>query len=103
MKTYNITIKDKEYKLKNTVRALFIFEQIKGEAFAINTITDSYVYMYSMLLANNPDMDLSWDDFINALDDDPTIYENFNKIVTDIQNTNKILDRDSNKEDSKKA
>ena len=34
-----MTIKGQDYKLKYTLRALFIYEQITGKAFELKTIT----------------------------------------------------------------
>ena len=69
-----ITINNTEYKIKYTIRALFIFEQITGKAFEIKTLLDNYIFFYSMILANNPDNILDWNVFIDALDSDPSIF-----------------------------
>ena len=69
-----ITINNTEYKVKYTIRALFIFEQITGKAFEIKTLLDNYIFFYSMILANNPDNILDWNVFIDALDSDPSIF-----------------------------
>ena len=49
-----MTIKGQDYKLKYTLRALFIYEQITGKAFELKTITDEYLFFYCVLMANNP-------------------------------------------------
>ena len=69
-----ITINNKEYKVKYTIRALFVFEQITGKAFEIKTLLDNYIFFYSMIIANNPDNVLDWNEFIDALDSDPSIF-----------------------------
>ena len=69
-----ITINNTEYKVKYTIRALFIFEQITGKAFEIKTLLDNYIFFYSMILGNNPDNILDWNVFIDALDSDPSIF-----------------------------
>ena len=69
-----ITINNTEYKVKYTIRALFILEQITGKAFEIKTLLDNYIFFYSMILANNPDNILDWNVFIDALDSDPSIF-----------------------------
>nr|DAO24987.1 MAG TPA: tail assembly chaperone protein [Caudoviricetes sp.] len=69
-----ITINNTEYKVKYTIRALFIFEQITGKAFEIKTLLDNYIFFYSMILANNPGNILDWNVFIDALDSDPSIF-----------------------------
>lgn len=86
-----ITINNKEYKLKYTIRALFIFEQITGRAFEIKTTMDNYLFFYSMLLANNPDNLLDWDEFIDAMDNDSTLITQLNKVIEDSTKKNQLF------------
>lgn len=88
-----ITINDKQYQIKYTLRALFIFEQITGRAFSINTLLDNYLFFYSLLLACNDDV-LSWDEFIDALDKDPSILTQISKTVEDYQKKDSIFNSD---------
>ena len=90
-----ITIK--EYKIKQTLRALFIFEQITGRPFEIKTMLDNYIFFYSVIIANNPDNILDWDDFIDALDENPNLLTKFTELN---QEQNKV-DTLFNSEDSK--
>ncbi len=92
-----ITIKNKEYKIKQTLRALFIFEQITGRPFEIKTMLDNYIFFYSVIIANNPDNILDWDDFIDALDESPNLLTEFTELN---QEQNKV-DTLFNSEDSK--
>ncbi len=92
-----ITIKNKEYKIKQTLRALFIFEQITGRPFEIKTMLDNYIFFYSVIIANNPDNILDWDDFIDALDENPNLLTEFTELN---QEQNKV-DTLFNSEDSK--
>lgn len=78
-----LTINKKKYTVKYTIRALFIFEQITGKAFEIKTLLDNYVFFYSMIVANNPDSVLEWDDFIDALDNDKKLLAQLNKFMTE--------------------
>lgn len=66
----NITIKDKQYKIKYTIRAMFIFEKMANKTFKIESLLDWYIFYYSMLLANNPDCELLFDEFIDECDND---------------------------------
>lgn len=68
-----ITIKDRTYKVKYSLRALFIYEQITKKAFALNTITDYYLFFYCLLLASDSSSELTFDDFIDTLDENPEI------------------------------
>lgn len=89
----NITINGKQYKVKYTIRALFIFEQITGKPFEIKTLLDNWIFFYSLILANNPDNFLDWDEFIDALDNDKELIAQLNKIVEDYQTKDSILER----------
>lgn len=86
-----ITINGREYKVKGTIRAMFIFEQITKKSFAIETMLDNYIYFYSLILANNPDKVIEWDEFIDALDNDPNIYLQLNEILTKNSKVEELL------------
>lgn len=96
-----ITINEKEYKIKYTIRALFIFEQITGKAFAISTLLDNYVFFYSLILASNEDV-LDWDEFIDALDNDPKLVQELTTMVAEQQKKDKIFGGDDNDADPQK-
>lgn len=80
-----LNINRTEYKLKYTIRALFLFEQMTGKAFKIETLLDNYIFFYCILLANNPDTIMDWDEFLNAVDNDATLMEQLTKLLTDYQ------------------
>jgi hypothetical protein len=101
----SIRINGKDYSIKYTIRALFIWEQITKRKFEITTLLDNYLFFYSMILANNPDNVLNWDDFIDALDSDPTLYKRISDVVSEQDSKNQIF-KDENekpKKDKKKA
>jgi hypothetical protein len=100
-----IKIGKKNYNVKYTIRALFLFEQITKKSFKIETLLDNYIFFYCMILANNPDNVLEWDDFVDALDKDPKLFEKINKVVMNQEKKNKLLDdgeKGEEKEDGKK-
>lgn len=76
-----ITINGKAYKIKYTIRALFIYEQITGKIFSMKTLTDEYIFFYSLIMANNPDSELTFDSFINAIDENPKLMKKYNKFM----------------------
>ena len=96
MSMKKIKIKGKNYNIKYTIRALFIFEQITGKPFKIETLLDNYLFFYSMILANNQDKSeiLSWDDFIDALDNDPNLFGKINDAVEQQQKQDKIFNQE---------
>lgn len=95
-----IEINGKNYKLKYTIRSLFIFEQITGKSFKIENMLDNYVFFYSMILANNPDDILNWDEYLNAMDEDPTLFKRMSDIIEEQQKKDNLF---SNVEKGKKG
>ncbi len=96
MKTININGKD--YKVKYTIRALFIFEQITGKAFKLETMLDSYIFYYSMILANNKDQILEWNEFLDAIDENPKLLQDMEKVMKEEDGKNSLFN--DNKEDN---
>ena len=97
----NITINKKQYKVKYTIRALFIFEQITGKPFNISTLFDNYLFFYCLLLANNPDNVIEWEEFIDAIDSDKDLYQQLSKAVTDYQKQDNLLSGEDDGEEKK--
>lgn len=87
-----IEINGKSYKVKQTIRSLFLWEQIAGRPFEVKTTLDNYLYYYALILANNKDATLEWDEFIDAIDGDPTIVLNMTKAIADQSVVDKLLD-----------
>lgn len=98
-----ITINGKDYKVKYTLRALFIFEQITKKPFEIKTLLDNYVFFYSIILANNDDNILDWNDFIDALDENPALFTDINNIVNQSAKVEDIIDGGEDSKGQKKS
>lgn len=96
-----ITINGTDYNIKYTIRALFIFEQITGKPFTIQTLLDNYIFFYSMILANNQDNVLDWDTFIDELDNNPKLYQDIAEIVTEQNKKDNLFGYDENGEQKK--
>lgn len=96
-----ITIKNKEYKIKQTLRALFIFEQITGRPFEIKTMLDNYIFFYSVIIANNPDNILDWDDFIDALDESPNLLTECTELNQEQNKVDTLFNSEDSKEEKK--
>ena len=86
-----VEINGKKYNFKYTIRALFVFESITGKSFEVKNLFDNYVFLYSILIANNPDNTLLFDDFINALDEEPKIYQQLNDILNEHNKMQEVL------------
>ena len=79
-----ITIKEQTYKVKYSIRSLFIFEQLSGKSFTLETLLDQYIFFYSMILANNPECTLTFDQFIDECDEDFTLVTSLQKYITEV-------------------
>lgn len=97
-----IFIKGKEYNLKYTIRSLFLFEQITKKSFKIETLLDNYIFFYCLILANNKDNPIDWDDFIDALDEDPTLFNRMGDIVAKQQKKNELFEGDEKEDEEQK-
>lgn len=88
-----VKINGTEYEVKYTIRALFIFEQITEKSFSLDSTLDNYIFFYSMILANNNgEKPLSWDDFIEAIDTDPSLTSQLLGYITEYHASRRLLD-----------
>lgn len=76
-----ITINEKTYEFKYSLRAMFMWEEIAGKPFEIKTTLDTYILCYVCLLAGS-DKELDFNEFIDACDADPTIITEFNEYMS---------------------
>lgn len=101
MKTITIKIADKDYKLKYTIRSLFLFERITGKALNIETFADQITFFYCLILANNPDMDLTFDQFIDAIDNHEINIDELQSFVNEEQQKQNELRSKTDEKDKK--
>ena len=79
-----ITIRDNTYKVKYSIRALFVFEEITGKPFKLEKVLDFYILFYAMILANNPESNLLFNDFIDACDEDASLFASFQNYLNEV-------------------
>lgn len=72
-----ISIKDKTIKLKRTFRSLIAYESATGKAFNPITITESIMYFYCVIIASDTTLEITYDEFMDWLDDNPTALQDF--------------------------
>ena len=87
----NITINGTEYALKYTFRALMIYEKIAGETFGGKGISEILIYFYSTILASNQDVTLTFDTFIDWLDENPNALNDFSKWLAGVMGVNSYV------------
>ena len=91
-----IVIKNKIVSLKYSFRALMIYENITQKSFNPQGLTDVITFFFSVVVASAKDTTLSFDDFLEWLDNNPDSLNQFSQWLTDVYNhqvgiTNKEL------------
>ena len=82
MKT--ISLNGKDFSLKYTLRAFFVFESISGYPFQFGKLLDEYILFYSFLIASNKDsFNMEFDEFIELCENDLTLFEQFKEFILD--------------------
>lgn len=80
----NIKIGEKEWKLKYSIRALFLYERITGKSFEMAGLEDQVVFFYCILLSQNPDF-MTFDEFCDAIDNGELDITELNQFVQEQQ------------------
>lgn len=81
-----ITIKNKTVNLKYTFRALMIYENIANKSFNPKGISDVVIFFYSVVIATTKDNTITFDDFLDWLDEQPTAINDFSIWLTEVFN-----------------
>ena len=68
----HIEINGVNYKLKKTIRSLFVYERVFGRTMTISSTEDTFMYLWATIKANNEDA-LSYDEFLDWIDEAPSV------------------------------
>lgn len=72
-----IKIREQEVTLRYSMRSLFMFERVANKSFNPTTIEDFCTFFYCVLCSSNKDLDLTFDEFVDYLDEDPSKMNEF--------------------------
>lgn len=97
-----IKIKDKEVELKYSIRSLMLFENIMNKTFSIENTQDSIVFFYCVLIASDKTLKMTFDEFIDAIDEEPEIINAFAEWLSTSNKINKLAEEEL-KADAKEA
>lgn len=81
MKT--VEIDGVSYKLRYTLRALFVYEELAGHPYTGEKMLDSYMLLYAMIIACNEEAEINFNQLIDACDKDTSIYRAFSEVLQD--------------------
>lgn len=79
--TMVIKIKGTDYNFKINIRGMMIFEEVRKKTFELTNLTDTYVYMYCILTACNDNFVMTFDEFLDELDENPTLVLQMTNII----------------------
>ena len=97
-----ILINGKEYKIKYGIRAMLISEQITQKPFSLDNMNEQLVFLYSCLLAADNELTMSYEEFLDAVDDDLSIIIRFGQYLSEQQKKEKNILKDKGTKKKKK-
>ena len=93
-----VIINDKEITLKSSFRAMVAYEQITDHIFSPSTVTDILVYFYCCIISSKDyDGTMTFDEFMDYLDDNPTILQEFSEWMTETSKQNEVFKKKKKK------
>lgn len=86
-----VRIKELEVELRYSMRSLFQYENITGASFNPKTLQDFCTFFYCVVMSSNRDLDLTFDEFIDFLDEDPSKMSEFAEWLSNVMMKNNFL------------
>lgn len=86
-----VRIKEQEITLKYSMRSLFTYERISGQTFNPKTLEDFCTFFYCVVCSSNKDLDLTFDEFVDYLDEDPSKMNEFAGWLSNVMMKNTFL------------
>ena len=102
----NININGKNIELKNTFRSHIIYEKITNEVFTPKNVTNIMLYFYSVVMASDMNLNLTFDDFMTWLDNNADELNRFTQWIINTTNKNGFINGSTDEkteEEPKKA
>ena len=97
-----ILINGKEYPIKYGIRSMLIQEQITQKPFALDNMNEQLVFLYSCLLAADNELTMSYEEFLDAIDEDMSIIIRFGQYLAEQQKKEKNILKDKGTKKKKK-
>lgn len=88
-----ITLNKKKITLKYTLRAMMMYENMTQKSFSPNTITDVITFMYCVVVASSKDYSITFDQFIDYIDEHPETMTKFAEWIQDTSNVQADLSK----------
>ena len=92
-----ITINDRDIELKYSFRSIMLYENIQNKPFNPTSTTDIIVFMFCVILGSDKEMKLSFDDFLDYMDEHPEVIIEFSNWLTEELDKNRTLSPEEEK------
>lgn len=89
-----INIKNTEINLKYSFRSLMLYENITGKTLEPKGVIDIITYFYCVIISSTKDIDLSFEEFIDWVDEHPTMVVQFGSWLIQTAKNNNALKKD---------
>ena len=82
-----------------------LYENIQNKSFAPNSTTDVLVYMFCVILSSDKELNLTFDEFLDYIDENPKVMVDFSNWLTSEINKEDTLSpkEEEDKEEKKKV
>lgn len=90
-----ITINSKEYSMGSSIRAMLIWETINEKPFDLKLYGDILLYYYCLLMAGEPELDITFEEFLEALESDVTLAAQFATALASVDKAQSVFDKES--------
>ena len=97
-----ILINGKEYKIKYGIRAMLIAEQITQKPFSLDNMNEQLVFLYACLLAADNELTMTYEEFLDAVDEDMSSRIRFGKYLAEQQKKEKNILKENKSKKKKK-
>lgn len=88
-----ITIKDRNINIKTGFRALMIYERIADKSFQPRSLNDIILFFYSSIIASDKELVFSFDEYLDYIDENPTILNDFLEHLTKQYGMDKFINQ----------
>lgn len=100
-----ITVGDKKFELRNSIKARMTFDQILNSVSenSLGAYTKTWLMLYSYIIAHN-DVDMQFDEFIDWIDDNgftQEVMEEFTKFLNDAAEQESLRTKEKDKKSTK--
>ena len=98
-----ILINGKEYPIKYGIRAMLIQEQITQKPFSLDNMNEQLVFLYACLLAADNELTMTYEEFLDAVDEDMSIIIRFGEYLAEQQKKESNILKDTKSKKKGKA